>query len=172
MSLYKLFYLHCNNNNMKHLKKIEKKALCLIFFLSLAATLWSLYYGAYWDPFKNIVSWSLFDAFNGFAPCTLCWYMRVFQYPLVLLSWIGLYTHDKHVARRYILPMAIIWLVISTYKWFVEEWWIIEQGICTPDSVSCGIKYVDYFWFLTLPLMWVLTFVAIILCCLVFKKEK
>ena len=40
------------------------------------------------------------------APCVLCWYQRIFMFPLVLVLAMGLFPLDTRVVR-YALPLAI-----------------------------------------------------------------
>lgn len=153
------------------LNKNEKTLLWIIFILSIGATVWSLYYGWYGDPIANIASGDLFNPENGFPPCTLCWYARILQYPIVILSGLGLYYHDRKVATRYILPLAVIWVIVDLYKRLLEEGILMEWAVCDPNAVSCGVKYVDYFGFLTLPLMGIIVFIAIIICVILLNKQ-
>ena len=42
----------------------------------------------------------------GFAPCVLCWYQRIFMFPLVFILAVGLFPFDSKVLR-YGLPLAV-----------------------------------------------------------------
>ena len=48
---------------------VAERAICLSFFLALAATLGSLFY----------------SEIAGFEPCKLCWLQRIFMYPQAVL---------------------------------------------------------------------------------------
>ncbi len=39
-------------------------------------------------------------------PCSLCWYQRVFMYPLPIIVLMGLFPFDANVVR-YALPLAV-----------------------------------------------------------------
>ena len=43
----------------------------------------------------------------GMTPCVLCWYQRIFMFPLVILLPLGLFPFDPRVVR-YALPLAAI----------------------------------------------------------------
>ncbi len=46
-------------------------------------------------------------------PCVLCWYQRIFMFPLVLILPVGLFPFDAKVVR-YALPLAVGgWLVVA-----------------------------------------------------------
>ena len=44
-----------------------------------------------------------FSEIMEFAPCALCWYQRIFMFPLVILLLVGLFPFDKNVIK-YALP--------------------------------------------------------------------
>lgn len=77
---------------------ISKYSLNLILAISAFGTAVSIYFSEYMD----------------LAPCDLCWYQRIFFYPIVMLSFIGIVKKDKNV-ESYILPFALIGLPISIY---------------------------------------------------------
>ena len=43
----------------------------------------------------------------GMKPCVLCWWQRIFMYPLVIILPMGLYPLDPRIVR-YALPLAVI----------------------------------------------------------------
>jgi len=135
-----------------------------IFGISLLATLGSIYIWYRWDPLTNISTGYLFNRLNWIAPCDLCWYMRVFQYPIVLISWIWILIKDSK-AFLYIWPLATIGLLISIYKFSLEQGWIIESSLCT-SWVSCSTA-TNLWWRLSLPLLWAFCFIAILISCFI-----
>jgi len=49
----------------------------------------------------------------GMTPCLLCWYQRIFMFPLPIVLFMGLFPFDSK-AIRYALPLAIAgWAVAS-----------------------------------------------------------
>lgn len=139
----------------------EKTYLRIIFVVSLIATVGSLYYGYFGDPVANLQTGDRFNRLNGFPACDMCRYIRVFQYPLVLISGIALLKKDSH-SGMYILPLAVLGLIFSTYKYLLEMGMIQETWLCTPGAVSCGTSPVTYRWFLTLSSMGIIAFFIII----------
>ena len=65
------------------------------FIVSLVATLGSLF----------------FSEVMQFIPCSLCWYQRIFMYPLVFIFLINLLYPDRSVFK-YSFPLLIIGLFI------------------------------------------------------------
>ena len=66
--------------------------------ISLAAVLGSLY-------FSEVLK---------LPPCTLCWYQRVFIYPLPLILTAGILNKDYKV-YNYVFPLTILGLLLSIY---------------------------------------------------------
>lgn len=114
--------------------------LYLAWLLALVATLGSLY----------------FSEVRHFVPCTLCWYQRILMYPLVLILGIASYRFDRS-AVAYALPLALLGVGVSGYH-------VLHQkipgfgppGVCS-GGVPCSAAYIDWFGFVTIP---VLAFVA------------
>ena len=55
-----------------------------------------------------------FSEVMGLKPCVLCWYQRIFIYPLAVLFLVGLFHLDRSVVR-YTLPLAAIGLGFAIY---------------------------------------------------------
>jgi len=90
-----------------------------IFIISLLATVGSLYFGYFGDPLTNILSGDLFNKANAIAACDLCWYIRIFQFPILLISAIALIRNDYH-SIWYIRPLALLGIIVSAYKYTLE----------------------------------------------------
>ena len=81
----------------------QQSSWMLIFFawlLATTATLGSLF----------------FSEVMEIQPCVLCWYQRIFMYPLVVIFLVGLFPLDRNVVR-YALPIAVIGWGISVYHY-------------------------------------------------------
>ena len=89
------------------------------------------------------------------VPCSLCWYQRIFLFPLVFVLTVGLYPADGSAAR-YGLPLAIGgWLVAGYQNLLV--WGLVSAAAvpCGP-GVSCSEIDFALFGFITIPfLSWV-----------------
>lgn len=141
----------------------------IIFLVSLAATLGSLYIWYRWDPLVNRGTGIWFNRLNGLPACDMCRYMRIFQYPLVFISGIALLTKDTS-SIKYIRPLALGWLLVSVYKWSLESGWIAESWICMSE-ISCATP-TNLWWFISLPLLGVLAFLTILLVCFISLTSK
>ena len=53
-----------------------------------------------------------FSEMKGYIPCELCWYQRIFMYPLTLILGIGTFQNDSSV-KKFVLPLSLIGGIIS-----------------------------------------------------------
>ena len=117
------------------------------FLVSLIATLGSLF----------------FSEIMNFVPCSLCWYQRIFMYPLVFIFLTNLLYPDKSVFK-YSFPLVFIGLIISIYhnlliyfKCIVKKCWIlakipimrVKQIIEMKNHFITCFSQILFFFFLT-----------------------
>jgi disulfide bond formation protein DsbB len=109
----------------------------------------------------------------GYTPCVLCWYQRISMFPLVLILAAGLFPFDPRVVR-YALPLALAGWLLATFHWGVSSGLIPESATPCSQGVPCSVDVVSWFGFLTLPMLSVLSFTAIIALLLLthFKGSK
>jgi disulfide bond formation protein DsbB len=96
----------------------------------------------------------------GQAPCLLCWFQRVFMFPLVLLLGIALYRSDRGI-WRYALPLAGVGLLIALYHLLLYAG-IIPQAIqpCGAGP-SCAKADLNVIGVVPIPLLSLMAFSAI-----------
>ena len=93
--------------------------------------------------------------------CVLCWYQRIFMFPLALILPIGMFPLDRKVVR-YALPLAMLgWLFAIFHLLLIAG--IVPESIkpCT-QGVPCSEKVIEWFGFVTIPLLSATAFSAII----------
>ena len=103
-------------------------------------------------------------------PCVLCWYQRIFMYPLVVIFLVGLFPLDRNVIR-YALPIAVIGWGISVYHYLLYSGYIPETMQPCSQGVSCAEINLELLGFITIPMLSILSYSAIIALLLVFKKR-
>lgn len=103
-------------------------------------------------------------------PCVLCWYQRIFMYPLVLIFLVGMFPLDKNVVA-YALPIAVIGWGISVYHYLLYSGYIPENMQPCSQGVSCTEINLELLGFITIPMLSILSYTAIIALLLVFKKR-
>lgn len=138
---------------------LKHHLLLIIFFEALIAMLGSLY----------------FSDIRHFIPCVLCWDQRICLYPLVIIAAIGYFRNDKHVVW-YILPLSVIGLFIAIYQNLLIYKIIPEAIAPCQNGVSCTTAYINWFGFITVPLLSGLTFLTIICSVIIYmllnKKDS
>ena len=127
----------------------------LAWVQALVATLTSLYY----------------SEIAGYAPCLLCWYQRILMYPLVIIIAVGIILKDKKLPF-YSLPLSIIGMGFAFFHILVENNIISESNLPCRVGVSCSTKYVNYFGFITIPLLSFLAFAFITACMVIFLRSN
>src|SRR4029453_16526802 len=108
----------------------------LAWVMALVATLGSLF----------------FSEVMKYPPCTLCWYQRIFLYPLVLLLPVGILLRDRLVVR-YALPLVVVGLAIAAYHNLLYYGVIPEDILPCTGGVSCTQRQISWLGFIGIPLL-------------------
>lgn len=125
------------------------------WLISLVATLGSLY----------------FSEILHFPPCTLCWYQRIAIYPVPLLLGYAILRHDSNIANYLLLLLVPGW-VISLYHNLLYYHLIADTYSPCSTGISCTTQFIQYFGFITIPLLSFLATTAIIINILVAKHYE
>ncbi|MGM0519850.1 MAG: disulfide oxidoreductase [Campylobacterota bacterium] len=135
---------------------MSKSNLILFAFLvATTATLGSLF-------FSNIMN---------FIPCNMCWYQRVFMYPLVFIFLINLLYPDDKVLK-YSLPLVLAGLLIAIYHNLLMLGIIPESAVPCKQGVPCSTKYISWFGFITIPFLSLVSYILILVSLLFYKRAK
>jgi disulfide bond formation protein DsbB len=113
-----------------------------------------------------------FSEVMGFAPCVLCWYQRICMYPLVLILPAALFPFDRKVVR-YALPLSVLGTVIAVFHLLLVAGYIPESIKPCVQGVPCTEVQVEWFGFVTIPLLSGLSFLLITaLLILVYTRSS
>jgi len=96
----------------------------------------------------------------GHAPCVLCWWQRVAMMPLVLLLALGLFPFDARVLR-YTQPLAFAGLLVAAFHVLLTIGVIPEALEPCRQGIPCKTIQVQWFGFVTIPLLSLLAFAFI-----------
>jgi len=96
----------------------------------------------------------------GFAPCVLCWYQRIFMFPLVVILAIGLFPFDPKVVR-YALPLAVVGVLVAGFHLLLVAGYIPETLTPCRQGIPCSTVQVEWLGFVTIPLLSFLGFLVI-----------
>jgi disulfide bond formation protein DsbB len=112
-----------------------------------------------------------FSEVRHFIPCTLCWYQRILMYPLVIILGIAFYESDKRI-YRYTLPLSIIGMILSGYHTALQKIPSLQQFEMCKTGVPCSVDYLNWFGFITIPMMAFVGFTIITICLTVLAWSK
>jgi disulfide bond formation protein DsbB len=135
-------------------RKRMNKSLLLGWVAALIATIGSLY----------------FSEVLHYIPCTLCWYQRIFMYPLAIMLGIAFYQNDRGIVK-YALPLSIIGMMISGYHIALQKIPYLQQFEMCKSGVPCSKDYINWLGFITIPIL-AFTAFTIITICLVFMMRS
>lgn len=96
----------------------------------------------------------------GLTPCMLCWYQRIFLYPLVLILGIAMYRED-YTVRLYALPLSIIGALFALYQYLEQKVPALKDAIRCTTGVPCSRHYINWLGFITVPLLSLAAFLLI-----------
>jgi len=133
---------------------------------------WFLLFGC-WLIASMATLGSLFlDKALGIEPCSLCWFQRIFMYPLALILLVGLLQKDRHVTR-YALPLAVLGWLTALYHLLMHVGIIPESLQPCGSGPSCTEDDLSLFGFVNIPVLSLLSFSAAIgLLLLYIKRTK
>lgn len=124
-------------------------------------TAWLLVFAAWLLASVSTLGALFFGEVMQLPPCVLCWYQRIFMFPLVVILPIGLFPFDPKVIR-YALPLATIgWLIAVFHQLLIAG--VIPESIkpCT-QGVPCSYTVIEWFGFLTIPILAVAGFTTLV----------
>jgi disulfide bond formation protein DsbB len=102
-----------------------------------------------------------FSEIMQLPPCSLCWYQRTLMFPLVVILPMGLFPFDQKVVR-YALPLAVVGWLLATFQMLLVTGIVPEKLQPCTQGVPCSETVIEWFGFVTIPLLSVTAFSAII----------
>lgn len=134
---------------------------------------WTLVFAAWLVAALATAGALFFSEIMGFAPCVLCWYQRIFMFPLVVILARGLFPFDPKITR-YALPMVAIGVAVAGYHLLLTAGVIPQSMAPCVRGIPCSKVQVEWFGFVTIPLLSFLSFIAIggLLIAAHFKAPK
>lgn len=125
---------------------------------------------AWIQAFVGMIGSLFFSLVMQLPPCDLCWYQRIAMYPLIIILGLGILRKDK-TSLDYAFPLAIIGWLIAVYHNLLYYNILPEAMAPCKAGVSCTTKYIEWFGFVTIPLLACIGF-SVILVCLYFAKKE
>lgn len=107
----------------------------------------------------------------GFEPCPLCWWMRIFMYPQVILFALALWLKDRNVTV-YSIALSVIGMGVGLYNHALQ----VLPGSALPcpatGTVSCSQRIIFEFGYITFPLVGVSLFAFLIVLMLYVRADR
>lgn len=124
-------------------------------------TAWTLIFCAWLVAGVSTLGALFFGEIMQLPPCVLCWYQRIFMFPLALILPAGLFPFDRKVVRYALLLSVPGWLFAVFHLLLTAG--VIPENIrpCT-RGVPCSAKVIEWLGFVTIPLLSAVAFSAII----------
>ncbi len=140
---------------MNQSKHINTNVIFICFLIASTATLGSLF----------------FSEIMQFVPCSMCWYQRIFMYPLVLIFLLNLLYPDDKVFK-YAISLVVTGLLLSIYHNLLM-WDIIPESIVPCVSgVPCSTEYINWFGFITIPFLSLIAYCMLFVLLILGKKNE
>lgn len=140
---------------MKNSSSKNQNIVLIAFIISLISMLGSLF----------------FSEFMDFVPCTMCWYQRIFMYPLVFVFLMELLYPDENLFK-YSFPLTVIGLVLAIYHNLLMFNVISDEMVPCSLGVPCSTVYINWLGFITIPLLSLTSFSIIFILLLILKKNQ
>ncbi|MEJ7624064.1 MAG: disulfide bond formation protein B [Pyrinomonadaceae bacterium] len=121
--------------------------------------------------FTSVVGSLFFSEVMLLPPCVLCWYQRIAMYPLVFIIATGIILKDVRM-KWYALPLAMAGLGIAIYHNLLYYGIIPEEIAPCAEGVPCNAVQIELLGFVTIPLMGLAAFAAIVLCLLIHRPQE
>ncbi len=158
VSVIVLFLLFFGPKRNIFLDFISKHFLPIAFLVSLSA--WSVL---------------IYSEIIHFLPCYLCWWQRVFMFPLALMFGVALWDKDRKVIR-YALPLLLAGFAVSLYQNFFYYFGEPSNLPCDASGVSCYQRLVSEFGgYISIPMLALTGFFVMLTLLAVahfYKKEN
>lgn len=104
------------------------------------------------------------------TPCVLCWYQRIAMYPLVIVLGVGLLLRERRI-QFYALPLSLIGLAVAIYHNLLYFDILPESIQACTAGISCVTRQIEWFGFITIPLMSLVAFCVINAALIAYSLE-
>ncbi|CAG4884721.1 Disulfide bond formation protein C [Georgfuchsia toluolica] len=134
---------------------------------------WTLIFSAWLIAASAMLGALFFGEVMKVPTCVMCWYQRIFMFPLALILPFGLFPFDRKVIR-YATPLAVLGLLFAVFHMLLVAGVIPESIKPCTQGVPCSVTVIKWFGFVTIPLLSVLAFSTILalLAATHFRSSK
>jgi disulfide bond formation protein DsbB len=122
---------------------------------------WMMVFACWVIATSAVLGALFFSEVMRLPPCALCWYQRIFMFPLVLLLPLGLFPFDRRIVR-YALPLAAVGWAIALVHVLLTYGIIPESVTPCTQGVPCGENPIVWFGFVSIPVLSLAAFTSIV----------
>ncbi len=113
---------------------------------------WNLVFACWLIAASSTLGALFFSEVMGLPPCVLCWYQRIFMFPLALLLPVGLFPFDPRIVR-YALSLTVTGWSIAFFHVLLTYGLIPESIRPCVQGVPCAQNQIEWFGFVSIPLL-------------------
>lgn len=107
----------------------------------------------------------------GMTPCLLCWYQRIFMFPLALILGMAAFAEDRRGAV-YAMPLALGGAVVSGYHSALLAGWVPTWWVPCGSGPSCSKQNLEIFGSVQIPWLSLLAFAAIAILLFAYLRKS
>jgi disulfide bond formation protein DsbB len=141
----RIFGFEWPENIQKIVEKLRVYSIEISLGLAVIATAGSL-------CLSNFLKWE---------PCRLCWFQRIFMYPIAVISGSALFLGNSDL-KDYAMPLALIGAPMALYHGVIQRFEQFTSAGCSVTAVSCSTEYTFHYGYITIPVMALTAFLVII----------
>lgn len=130
-------------------------------------TSWYLYAAWAMALIATVTSLYLSDVAK-IPPCNLCWYQRIFMYPLVIILGVGIASRDALI-HKYAMPFALLGGLVALYHNLLQ-WKLVPSVVECSIGVPCDQVQAVWFGLFTIPLLSLIAFILLLIFLIIDKK--
>lgn len=121
---------------------------------------WTLVFCAWLLASTSTLGALFFGEVMRLPPCSLCWYQRIFMFPMALILPFGLFPFDRNVVRA-TLSLALLGGLIAAFQVLLVAGVIPQRLEPCKQGVPCSETVIEWFGFVTIPLLSFVAFATI-----------
>lgn len=106
----------------------------------------------------------------GMTPCLLCWYQRIFMFPLALILGMAAFAEDRRGAV-YAMPLAMGGAVMAGYHSALIAGWVPKWWVPCGTGPSCSEQSLEILGGIQIPWLSLAAFGAIAILLFVYLRK-
>ena len=125
-------------------------------------TAWLLAFAAWLFAATATLSALFLGEVVGLPICSMCWYQRIFMFPLAVILPFGLFPDLDRRLIRAGLALAVIGLLLALYHQGIVSGIVPERIQPCRQGIPCSETVATWFGFITIPLLSIAAFTTLV----------